>query len=136
MIEDRCIGLSARGRGRSKASSMSNTRKRTARRKNRIENGRRALFFGSNPHSNGEAFSRSINDRAETDRTTITRRRITRIAIRMFRIINFIIRIDCVCSLFSFTCFRAYCLEGNYTGYTINESGGAKSHDQGLNLRQ
>lgn len=29
-----------------------------ARRKNRIENGTRALWFGSNPHSNGEAFSR------------------------------------------------------------------------------
>ena len=29
-----------------------------ARRKNRMENGIRALWFGSNPHSNGEAFSR------------------------------------------------------------------------------
>lgn len=28
--------------------------------KNRNENGIRALFFGSNPHSNGDVFSRSL----------------------------------------------------------------------------
>lgn len=42
---------------------MSKTRKITARRKNRREKGMRALPSGSNPHSNGEAFSRSIEDR-------------------------------------------------------------------------
>jgi hypothetical protein len=31
----------------------------TAIKKNRDENGSRAEFFGSNPHSNGELFSRS-----------------------------------------------------------------------------
>jgi hypothetical protein len=31
----------------------------TAIRKNRDENGSRAEFFGSNPHSNGDLFSRS-----------------------------------------------------------------------------
>lgn len=40
-----------RGIGRSKATSISNTRKITVRRKNRVENGRRAEFLGSNPHS-------------------------------------------------------------------------------------
>jgi len=34
-----------------------------ANRKNRIENGIRALWFGSNPHSNGEDFSRLDVDR-------------------------------------------------------------------------
>jgi hypothetical protein len=40
--------------------SMSNTIKITARRKNRVENGMRAEFIGSNPHSKGEIFSRSL----------------------------------------------------------------------------
>lgn len=31
-------------------------------RKNRIENGKRADLLGSNPHSKGEFFSRSIKD--------------------------------------------------------------------------
>lgn len=31
-----------------------------ANRKNRIENGIRAVFFGSNPHSNADDFSRSL----------------------------------------------------------------------------
>lgn len=38
--------------------SISNTIKITARRKNRIENGDRADRIGSNPHSNGDSFSR------------------------------------------------------------------------------
>lgn len=37
----------------------------TANRKNRMEKGRRALFLGSKPHSKGEDFSRSMDDRAE-----------------------------------------------------------------------
>ena len=43
--------------------SISNTIKIIARRKNRIENGIRALWLGSNPHSNGDDFSRSFNVR-------------------------------------------------------------------------
>lgn len=42
---------------------MSNTRKIKASRKNRIEKGVRDIFFGSNPHSNGEVFSRSRIER-------------------------------------------------------------------------
>jgi len=38
---------------------MSNTIKIIASKKNRIENGIRAVLLGSNPHSNGEDFSRS-----------------------------------------------------------------------------
>jgi hypothetical protein len=45
--------------GRSRAISTSKIRKITAMRKNRSENGRRADLFGSNPHSNGDLFSRS-----------------------------------------------------------------------------
>ena len=40
-----------RGIGIKSTISMSNTRNRTARRKKRREKGRRALFFGSKPHS-------------------------------------------------------------------------------------
>lgn len=58
-IEDR---FELRGAGRRRAISISKTRKITANKKNRSENGRRALFFGSNPHSKGEAFSRSFVD--------------------------------------------------------------------------
>lgn len=43
--------------------SISNTIKITANKKNRVENGIRAEFIGSKPHSNGEFFSRSIDDR-------------------------------------------------------------------------
>jgi hypothetical protein len=50
---------------------MSNTIKIMARRKNRIEKGIRAVLFGSNPHSNGEDFSRSMLDRIDTIFITI-----------------------------------------------------------------
>jgi len=45
--------------------SISKTMKIIASRKNRIENGIRALWFGSNPHSNGEDFSRLVVARAD-----------------------------------------------------------------------
>ena len=47
------------GIGNSSAISTSNTMKITAIKKNRDEKGSRAEFFGSNPHSNGDLFSRS-----------------------------------------------------------------------------
>lgn len=53
-----------RGTGRSNTISMSKTIKITANKKKRVEKGRRALFLGSNPHSNGLDFSRSLNERA------------------------------------------------------------------------
>lgn len=49
-----------RGIGSSRTISTSNTIKIIANRKNRIENGIRAVFFGSNPHSNADDFSRSL----------------------------------------------------------------------------
>ena len=52
------------GAGIKRTISTSKTRKITARRKNRVEKGIRALFLGSKPHSKGEVFSRSILDRA------------------------------------------------------------------------
>lgn len=67
----RCPGFVVRGNGRRRAISTSNTRKTTANRKNRIENGSRALFLGSKPHSNGEAFSRSIREREDIRRVRI-----------------------------------------------------------------
>ena len=45
------------GVGIKSAISMSNTRKMTARMKNRREKGMRAEERGSNPHSNGDDFS-------------------------------------------------------------------------------
>lgn len=48
------------GTGISRTISMSNTTKIIANRKNRSEKGTRALWFGSNPHSNGDNFSRVV----------------------------------------------------------------------------
>jgi hypothetical protein len=48
--------------GRSKAISTSKIKKITAIKKNRKENGNREDLLGSNPHSNGELFSRSTID--------------------------------------------------------------------------
>jgi hypothetical protein len=45
--------------GKSKTISTSKIRKITAKRKNRREKGKRAVPIGSNPHSNGDLFSRS-----------------------------------------------------------------------------
>lgn len=44
--------------------SISKTKKITARRKKRKEKGKRADFLGSKPHSKGEHFSRSLDERA------------------------------------------------------------------------
>jgi hypothetical protein len=51
------------GIGISSTISMSNTIKIIASKKNRIEKGIRAVLLGSNPHSKGEDFSRSVYDR-------------------------------------------------------------------------
>jgi hypothetical protein len=51
------------GNGIRRTISISNTIKIMANIKNRKENGTRALFFGSNPHSNGDVFSRSLLER-------------------------------------------------------------------------
>ena len=48
------------GSGISSTISISKTIKIIANIKNRNENGIRALLFGSNPHSNGDVFSRSF----------------------------------------------------------------------------
>jgi hypothetical protein len=48
--------------GRSRTISTSKIKKIIVIRKNRNEKGIREDLFGSNPHSNGEHFSRSIND--------------------------------------------------------------------------
>lgn len=46
------------GIGTRRTISISNTIKMTAKRKKRMENGIRAERIGSNPHSNGDSFSR------------------------------------------------------------------------------
>jgi hypothetical protein len=52
------------GTGISRTISISKTMKIIANKKNRIENGIRAVLLGSKPHSNGDDFSRSSLDRA------------------------------------------------------------------------
>lgn len=59
MIDEYLVVSVSNGVGIRRTISISNTIKIIARRKNRIENGVRALWCGSNPHSNGEDFSRS-----------------------------------------------------------------------------
>jgi len=51
-----------RGIGRIRVISTSKIKNKTARRKNWIEKGARADFFGLNPHSNGDIFSWSEED--------------------------------------------------------------------------
>jgi len=60
---DRFVDIERIGIGINRTISISNTIKIMANKKNRIENGMRALWFGSNPHSNGEDFSRFDVDR-------------------------------------------------------------------------
>lgn len=77
------------GMGRSKTISTSNTMKIIASRKNRIENGIRAVFFGSNPHSKADDFSRSFCERMLRNRARVN----TRIAMVIAIIVNDIGRI-------------------------------------------
>lgn len=51
--------------------SISNTKNKTAKRKNRRENGVREWVCGSNPHSNGDCFSRSFIDLKFSEARTI-----------------------------------------------------------------
>jgi hypothetical protein len=51
------------GKGIIRTISISKTIKMIPRRKNRNENGIRAVFLGSNPHSKGDVFSRSDSER-------------------------------------------------------------------------
>lgn len=61
--------IKVKGRGINKITSISNTKKITASKKNRVENGKRAVFLGSKPHSKGDAFSRSGNERTDEAET-------------------------------------------------------------------
>lgn len=55
------------GMGINSTISISKTIKITARRKNRMENGVRAERVGSNPHSNGDNFSRFLTVRVREE---------------------------------------------------------------------
>ena len=59
ITEDELVIFISIGVGMRRTISISNTIKMIASRKNRNENGIRALWWGSNPHSNGDDFSRS-----------------------------------------------------------------------------
>ena len=60
--------LVVRGVGRRRIISISKTRKMIAKRKKRRENGSRALFLGSKPHSKGLSLSRLGGERDERRR--------------------------------------------------------------------
>lgn len=67
------ISWITRGVGKRSATSTSKIRNTIARRKNRSEKGVRAVFLGSNPHSNGEEVSVEITCREATMKATIVR---------------------------------------------------------------
>lgn len=81
-------------KGKSNNSSTSKIKNITATKKNRIEKGRRAVYFGVNPHSKGLNFSRSnlvfilVNKPKNNNRDLIKR---TRIILIINIIINFFI---------------------------------------------
>ena len=79
------------GNGSSNTISISNTKKITANRKNRREKGRRADLFGSNPHSNGDAFSRSLVERALKVRVRKIIRLLRSLAIKIMSIVRCIV---------------------------------------------
>jgi hypothetical protein len=58
------------GKGIKRTISMSKIKKITASKKKRKEKGTRAELLGSNPHSKGEAFSRSNKELKETPKQT------------------------------------------------------------------
>lgn len=72
------------GIGRSKTISTSNMIKIIASRKNRMENGIRAVFFGSNPHSKADDFSRSLCERILMNQARVN----TRVAMVSAIIVN------------------------------------------------
>ena len=72
------------GIGSSKTISTSNTIKIIASRKNRMENGIRAVFFGSNPHSKADDFSRSLCERMLMNQARVN----TRVAMVSAIIVN------------------------------------------------
>ena len=71
--------------GRRITTSTSKTKKITANRKNRVEKGSRAERCGSNPHSNGDCFSRLLVERALRVSARAVRRRGNRSAKNMQR---------------------------------------------------
>lgn len=79
------------GIGRRRTISMSNTKKMTAKRKNRSEKGIRAEFLGSNPHSNGESFSRSWLDRAARIQARVGIREAIKVAVKKERKVRCIV---------------------------------------------
>lgn len=95
--------------GSSRAISTSKIKKITAIKKNRREKGKRDELLGSNPHSNGELFSRSMIDffeRIEANDIIIIDSAIITVAI----IVRFKIIYPEI--------FQAFWLEVNYTSYT------------------
>ena len=79
-----------RPRGNKIEISISKIRNTMAIKKNRMENGIREVFFGSNPHSKGEAFSRSKVVFFENSVEIIIRRELIKTAIEKATSINLI----------------------------------------------
>ena len=107
LMFDECMVI---GMGNNKAISTSKIIKITAIRKNRDEKGSRAEFLGSNPHSNGDLFSRSsfiffdnsvVNTMIADDRRIVIVAVVTIISIIYLVFTNFLIG-----SQVYFTCIR------------------------------
>jgi hypothetical protein len=78
------------GIGINRTISMSNTMKMMANKKNRMEKGIRAVLLGSNPHSKGDDFSRSVLYRAAKILAAIKMIRGINIAMVVDTVIRFI----------------------------------------------
>ena len=76
--------------GRRRATSISKIRNTTASRKKRRENGIRAEFLGSNPHSKGVSVLRWEGARMDTESITVARAAVMTTAIKI-RSVNFTI---------------------------------------------
>lgn len=95
--------------GSKRAISTSKIKKITAIKKNRKENGKREDLFGSNPHSKGELFSRSIIDFLERIEAKVMTTEESAMMIQAI-IINVKIIYPEI--------FQSFWLEVNYTSYT------------------
>jgi len=98
------------GIGRSRAISTSKIMKITAIKKNRDEKGSRAEFFGSNPHSNGDLFSRSslifFEIRVAKIMIAVDNRRVTVAAVVIIIIIYLVFTNFLIGSQVYFPCIR------------------------------
>jgi hypothetical protein len=118
------------------AISTSKIKKIIAIKKNRIENGSRAEFIGSKPHSKGDDFSRSIVaflDRAEASPMTITLIKKIKVPIKKIKKIIYTNSIR----LYNWKLYILIILyKFNYLISKLKYKGKVKPHLQNVNIKQ